>query len=296
MSTANESRGPSIVAALTLMLACGCGVKPMQATDGMSSESSTSLQLPSSTSGLSLSDGSTQTSAPIPDLPTDACDIWLETCPAGQKCMPVSTTGDGLYDAHLCRPVVPEADGLYDPCKVLGTPFDGLDTCEEHMICVDADFDGVGVCWGMCIEDLFGETDCVDPRARCWVYEGQIFNLCHPFCDPLLLECGPSETCSFVPSNPASFFCLPDESGSGGGVFDPCESIAECKPGYFCGDPAWASECITPGATGCCLEFCDLTQPNTCPGEGLECLATFLDDYVPPPPELSHVGLCRLPT
>lgn len=285
--------------ALAVMLpmspwACGEKDAPV-ATEGSTgaSETATTSML-TSTSESPGSTSGTQTSAPLPDLPGEACDIWLETCPEGQKCMPVSTIEVGTPDAHRCRPLVPEPDGLYDACTVLGVMFSGLDTCDKHMICMDGDGDGTGICGGMCIgDDAFGEADCLDPRARCWVYEGGIFNLCHPFCDPLLLECEPGETCSAT-ADPAVFICVPDESGEGGWLFSPCESVTECKPGLYCAEAAFASECATPGATGCCLPFCDLTKPEVCPGNGLECLPTFMDEYVPPPPELSHVGLCRL--
>ncbi|MBZ5714795.1 hypothetical protein [Nannocystis pusilla] len=52
-----------------------------------------------------------------------------------------------------------------------------------------------------------------------------------------------------------------------------------------------ASECAA-GVYGCCVPFCDTTQPNTCPGVGQECVQALAD----PPPKYENAGVCVLPS
>ena len=44
---------------------------------------------------------------------------------------------------------------------------------------------------------------------------------------------------------------------------------------------------------GCCLPYCDLDLPNTCPGQGLQCVPWYEPGEAPP--GLEDVGVCHLP-
>jgi hypothetical protein len=222
--------------------------------------------------------------------PGTDCDPWAEDCPEGQKCMAVSLDGDNAWESLRCVPVVDDPDGLYEPCSVLGTGVDGLDTCDEHMMCWDWDQDTkIGHCVGMCT----GSPDnpsCGDPDAFCALSGDGVLILCLPQCNPLLQDCHGDELCIPNPQNPDSFLCVIDASGREGQVFDVCEFVNVCDPGLFCVPPMFAAECDQQQA-GCCLPFCDLSLPNDCPGAGQQCLPWSEDD---PPEDLKNVGLCGL--
>ncbi|MFY0532131.1 hypothetical protein [Nannocystis pusilla] len=89
-----------------------------------------------------------------------------------------------------------------------------------------------------------------------------------------------------------SFLCVLDASGDEGQAFDGCEFANACDPGLSCLDPELAVEC-DPMSTGCCVPFCDISAPNTCPGQGQECISWYED--VPALPGLENVGVCSLP-
>jgi hypothetical protein len=98
--------------------------------------------------------------------------------------------------------------------------------------------------------------------------------------------------CVPSPSNSDRFLCLFDDSGDEGQTFDPCELINGCDAGLLCAASILASEC-DQDASGCCLPFCDTTQPPACPGAMQQCLPWFADE--PPPPGLENLGVCGIP-
>jgi hypothetical protein len=92
--------------------------------------------------------------------------------------------------------------------------------------------------------------------------------------------------------DPSGFICVIDASGEEGQVFDPCEYANACDPGLICADPLSAEEC-DPQAPGCCLPFCDLTAPPSCPGNGQKCLPWY--EVGRAPPGYENLGTCGLP-
>lgn len=78
-------------------------------------------------------------------------------------------------------------------------------------------------------------------------------------------------------------------AGDRGSDGEACDFINACDPGLSC------EEAATPGCAtqSCCTPFCDLNEPNTCPGLGQVCVPAF--DTTTPPATLEHVGLCLLP-
>ena len=220
----------------------------------------------------------------------DGCDIWLDDCPEGQKCMPVALDGATFWDGHRCVPVVADPAAPGDPCTVLGTGFDGLDTCDRRAMCWYTDPDTkMGTCLAMCSGSL--DAPFCDPGSFCALSSDPVLILCVPNCDPLVPDCPNGDLCINNPQDPTGFVCVLDASGDEGQIFDPCEFANACDPGLLCLLPELAAEC-DPQALGCCLPFCDLSLPNACPGQGQQCLPWFEQGQAPPGYE--NVGVCGL--
>lgn len=202
-----------------------------------------------------------------------ACDVWAPDCPDGLKCTP----------DDLCVPVVRDPAAAGEPCTA------DPDTCAEGLYCSSIDSDtGMGRCFELCTGSPV--TPACSPNTVC-IATGNA-HMCFPTCDPLAPDCAVSDACVPNPNNFDEFVCvLVVESPEGSELFSPCAYTNACAPGLFCADPQHAVEC-DPNTTGCCLPFCDLTQP-TCPGEGQECVPWY--DMDPAPPGLEDVGFCGLP-
>lgn len=270
-------------------------------TTGGDDSSSPTTTAPSTTTTTTGPDvGTSTTGAPdstgsnfIPpeDVPFgEQCDVWTEDCPEGQKCMPVSLDGDHSWESLKCVPVVDAPDGLYEPCTLLGTGLDGLDTCEKHMMCWEADPNTkIGHCVGMCTGSP-DQPSCGDPDAFCAIGGDSVLALCLPGCDPLAQDCPGNDLCIPNPQDPESFLCVIEPNDTEG-VFGICEYPNACDSGLVCVGPELAAEC-DQAQVGCCLPYCDTSLPNTCPGAGQECLPWFGDGA--PPDDLKNLGLCGL--
>jgi hypothetical protein len=123
------------------------------------------------------------------------------------------------------------------------------------------------------------------------VFNDGKLNVCLPDCDPLVQNCGSGQTCVGLGAGIDQFLCVLDAGGAEGQAFDPCEFLNACDPGLLCVKPEAASEC-SPTAPGCCMPFCDTTQPNSCPGVDQECLPWF--EPMQAPPGKDNVGICGL--
>ncbi|MCY1005493.1 ribulose phosphate epimerase [Nannocystis pusilla] len=229
----------------------------------------------------------------VPDDGTSkACDVWAQDCPEGQKCMPYSGDGDNAWESLKCVDVVPNPDGFGEPCKAIGGPVSGEDTCDKGLMCWDVDVDtGEGVCVFQCTGNPESPS-CPDPTFTCNFAADGVLTLCFPPCDPLAQDCPGGDLCIPNPMVLGSFLCVLDASGDEGQAFDGCEFANVCDPGLSCLDPGLAVEC-DPMSTGCCVPFCDISAPNTCPGQGQECISWYED--IPAPPGLENVGICSLP-
>jgi hypothetical protein len=226
----------------------------------------------------------------LPDHPPGWCTVWDDTCPIDQKCTAVSLDGDSDLESLRCVPLSPTPDGVNEPCTILGDGRDGLDTCSRGLACK---FYSWGTHLGTCIGFCTGSPEqpvCADPQADCKLTDNAVGDLCYSPCDPLAQDCDDGAAC--LPLYLDVFTCVSDGSGDEGQVFDVCEYGDACDPGLLCANPSLATEC-DPNGAGCCLPFCDTSQPNTCPGAGQECLAWFDDGWAPP--EHERVGVCGLP-
>ncbi|MDC0720120.1 hypothetical protein [Nannocystis bainbridge] len=218
------------------------------------------------------------------------CSIFEQDCPEGKKCAPYSADGDNSWDTVKCVDVVSDPAGLGELCEVLGAPASGADTCDEGFICLYVQWPELE---GTCIAYCQGSPDepLCGPGTDCTTNSDGIVHLCLPECDPLLQDCPGDELCIAHPDD-GDWTCVFDSSGDEGQPFDACEYASACDPGLLCLPPEFAVEC-DPVATGCCLPLCDLELPNTCPGQGQQCVAWYAPGEAPPGKD--HLGQCALP-
>jgi hypothetical protein len=241
----------------------------------------------SSTAGEE-STGTTALGSTTEPAPPQECSPWLEDCPDGQKCAAYGAEGDVSWSAYKCVPIAPRPAQLDEPCTVADHALSGEDSCDEHLMCWKTDAELNGVCVPMCTGSA-DEPSCADEDDFCAISDDGVLLLCLPTCDPFQQDCAAGEACIPHPGRDV-FACVPDLGGDEGQLFDPCEFANWCDPGLACIPSELASEC-DPGAAGCCLPFCDTSQPDNCPGVGQVCKQAFED----PPPKYEHAGICALP-
>jgi len=293
-----------------LTAACGKNTDATMQSDGSNGPSETSLSTVSSstthdastssptTSGTSTgvvvdttssvsSDSSASVTAPVEDFADVECDPatkdfccnpWTQDCPPGEKCNWLDPEGAGhSWMATKCFPIMEDPAPVGADCFVIDNASSGQDNCEHGAMCWDV-IDGMGRCVALCTGSSDG-PEC--PRNNfCRVYSG-LLSLCFEFCDPLVQDCAPGGLC--LPDDLSNFICMHDKSGDEGKVNDPCDYLLNCDPGNICVFSSAAVEC-DPEVVGCCQPFCDSTLPNTCPGQGQECV-----------PFHENVGFCSLP-
>jgi hypothetical protein len=266
------------------------------------------LPTPSDSSSTAAPDPTTTTTA-LPDTDTttagsstgdgglgegEACDMHLQDCASGLKCMPYSTDGSTWWNAAACFPIVPDPADLGEPCQWEGGLWSGHDDCGWGQVCWAFD-EEPGVCKGLCLNSDPENWDydtytCEDPLALPNAGCQECFCVCETPCDPLAQDCGDGQACT--PDGGDFFQCMPDASGELGAYGDPCEFLNACDPGLACLGPSAVPGC--EGA-GCCSPWCDVTQPNTCPGaaEGQECQPWYEPGDALP--GLEDIGVCALP-
>lgn len=281
----------------------GSGIPPVQTTSGAPTTVSTTVP-GDPTTGALPSTGEPDPTASASDttagfiIPPDngggglECDTWTEDCPEGQKCMPFANDGGSAWNDLKCVPIVPDPDQFGEPCEAIGSGVSGEDTCDKHLMCWDVDKDTLE---GTCIPMCTGSPEapgCEHPGTTCVLTSEGVLTLCLPQCDPILQDCPGDDLCIPNPASLDSFLCVLDGSGEEGQALDPCEYANACDKGLYCVPPELADEC-DPMFAGCCLPFCDVTAPNSCPGQGTECIPWFEDGQAPP--GLENLGICGLP-
>jgi hypothetical protein len=217
------------------------------------------------------------------------CDVWTQDCPAGEKCVPWADDGGGSWNATKCE-MIPQNPGQEgDPCTYEGSGVSGVDSCDKGLLCWY--FDGMG--GGSCIDMCDGSPDAqmCDMGQLCDVSNDGVLILCLNTCDPLITDCPPGQIC-FAAQSGTDFICDFDASGETGAYGDPCEYINVCDPGHFCADATAVPGC---DAAGCCSPYCNLMEPNTCPGAdmGQECVPWYPMGMAPPGQE--NIGGCAIP-
>ncbi len=215
------------------------------------------------------------------------CDVWTDDCPEGEKCMPWANDGGNSWNATRCSPLDDAPGQIGDACSVEGSGVSGIDSCDTRSMCYYVDPDtSEGVCVGFCEGTPQAPTCGAD--FICTIVNDGVLTLCRPECDPLLQDCDGTAAC--LPATGAEgFTCIIDASGEGGAYQDPCEFINACDPGLFCANAELVPGCV---GTGCCSDFCDLSEAN-CNDAAQECLPWFEEGATPP--GLEDVGACGLP-
>lgn len=220
-----------------------------------------------------------------------ACDPWLQDCPSGQKCAAWDDRGGAHWNATKCVEVAPGAKAAGQPCSVQGSVASGLDDCDAGSFCWYVE---QATLQGVCAPRCTGSAeawDCPDTR-HCDIGNGGALLLCLQTCDPLVPSCPSGQIC-FGSVDDSQFVCDAGNVGTPGDYGEPCEYINSCAYGLFCAFPRQVPGCE---GEGCCSEYCDLGQPNSCAGAGggQECVAWFADGEAPP--GLEDVGYCTIPS
>ncbi len=254
----------------------GTGTSPVTGTTAMSD---------SSTSCSFVDCGGTTDGTP------NECDIWAQDCPDGEKCMPWANDGGNAWNATKCSPLDPAPAGLGDEC--MGGGVSGMDNCEKGSMCYYVDGEtNLGVCVPFCV----GSADspmCKDINEQCSISNNGVLILCRKKCNPLLQDCMGAAAC-LPAAGSDKFVCIVDASGEEGQAGDPCEYLNACDPGLLCADAA-----VVPGCqgTGCCTEFCDITDPNKDAQCSQNADGSVCQPYYEPgtePPGLENIGFCGL--
>jgi hypothetical protein len=220
------------------------------------------------------------------------CSIFTQDCPAGDKCMPWADDGGSTWNATRCSPIADDPAAPGETCHVERS---GVDDCELGAMCWDVDpKTNEGTCVSLCVGS---ERDplCEDPDEICTVSGDGVLAVCLPTCDPLLQDCPEGQGC--YPIGPG-WSCAPNapEVGDYG---CPCEFINVCNPGLVCLDAAAVPSGLPcEGATGCCTELCDLSDPTgdeQCAGVlgGQVCQPWYEQGAALPGDE--DVGVCAVP-
>ena len=221
--------------------------------------------------------------------PEYECELLGSECPPGHKCTVWSDGGKGL-NASKCVVIAPDPAGPGERCSVEKGLASGLDDCAMGSFCWAADPDSMqGRCFPLC----GAASPCPRPD-ECIEIEAWEAGVCVAFCDPLAQDCPGGRSCVAADTH---FVCVRDESGDGGAMGDPCESLAGCDPGLFClAALAW------PGCRGtaCCAPACDLQDPDGCDAgpDGVECVAWYGPRSAPPSTDCTpfeQIGVCSLP-
>lgn len=234
---------------------------------------------------------------PVPDGGSArGCDVFAQDCPLGEKCTEWANDGGSTWNATKCVPVVDDPAGTGESCQVEGHPLSGLDDCDFGAICLEVDPVTLqGTCMPFCVGSAEDPT-CGDEDRICPVFGDGAIVFCVPKCNPVLDDCGAEHVC--VPHGD-QWMCAWDSSGDTGAYGDSCEYVGACDPGLVCvGSPAVPPGLPCEGATGCCTEICDATDPRgdaQCTGavEGQTCQPWY--EVGTAPVGLEGVGVCALP-
>ncbi len=248
--------------------------------DGSSDDAMTSVGF----TCISGSDDPWHCSADAPP-PSFECDLYLQDCPEGEKCMPWANDGSGVWNHTRCSPIDPMPSEVGASCTVEGSGFSGIDSCGLGAMCWDVDPNtNVGECVAMCGGNEINPI-CADPDTSCAMHNDGAIVLCLPLCDPLLIDCGdPDDVC--VPSPGDIWTCVPGVS-RGIPVGQACGYGNSCEAGSVCARPEVFAAC-EEGAPGCCAPMCDLAEPM-CP-EGTNCEPWFPRGEAPP--FFDDTGIC----
>ena len=223
------------------------------------------------------------------DPNTKECDIWKQDCPEMEKCMPYANDGGGSWNATKCTSVDANPGQPGDECVAEGGGVSGIDNCAVGTMCWFLDAENKGTCVEMCTGSPNAPM-CPGDKICDESNDGVII-VCLDTCDPLAQSCPENQICFF--DGVDTFICDFDASGEEGQYGDPCAYINVCDYGLFC-----ANQMAVPGCEstdGCCSTYCNLMEPNTCPGAPeQECVPWYAEGQTPPPGQ-ENIGACAVP-
>jgi len=248
---------------------------------------------PTSTDGPTTDDTPPTTSdGPILDMGVGAeCDLFAQDCAEGSKCNAWSMEGSFFPNGAKCVPAGDKLPG--EDCTLEGDFGDGVDDCSAGSICLDIDNSGKATCVAYCSGSMDAPS-CPGAESRCAFLFDPVVPLCFPTCDPLVQNCGGSETC--VPNIAALgapfFVCMPRVFEEIPGQYgDQCFALSGCDPSFLC---IFAEN--VPGCEGtyCCSTYCELDNPTTCAAFDplLNCVPWFSEGQGTPGYE--NVGICGI--
>jgi hypothetical protein len=193
--------------------------------------------------------------------PLHLCDLFLQDCEAGMKCVPQGFLQLG------CVPIdpAPLPDGT--PC-----PVDVSDPCGPLSWCTPAGPSGEGTCVPLCTGSYFDPV-CPDDTL-CVVDDEIIVAYCALPCDPFAVD-----ACAFGSCLPTlhGFGCVPGGEATAG---EHCFQHDSCVDQHACRDAAAVPGCCD---AKCCAPLCDDDHPCA----GGSCIP--LEPPVPGPP---GIGTC----
>jgi hypothetical protein len=213
------------------------------------------------------------------------CDVGLQDCPDGDKCVPWDANGDGFWDHTRCSPIPEDPAGVGEPCVAEDSPVSGFDDCDIGALCFGVDPRTLqGTCTALCDPN---QPDACGADQVCVDYDYFQPYVCLGRCDPLdPAACAKDEACRPIGDDT---LCVPTVTlpqGLDCGVDDQY-----CAPGEAC---LWADQLASCADPQCCRPWCDLSAPDpdlpcAVPGE----VCRPFDDS--PPTGLEHLGVCGLP-
>jgi hypothetical protein len=281
----------------TIMLAFACTSRPLAhddeagtttnpgtTDDATDDDSDDATDLTGTGTGTSTDEG--LTFVPVDDMPyVEMCDIFLQDCPEGEKCVPYASSG-GSWDANKCVPVLGgQAHG--EPCTWAGI-IEATDDCDATSMCwntqmVDGEY--VGTCLAYCTGSA--DTPQCPPGSSCLVGQEGWLAVCELTCDPIAQDCNEGLGCYWASSQ---FNCVftTDDIPTG----EPCGYLNDCAPGHLCADATALPSCA---GSACCTQYCNLPDGDAgCVAQpGTVCTAFFEMGMVPDGYE--HVGVCIIP-
>ncbi|WP_434422251.1 hypothetical protein [Nannocystis pusilla] len=188
----------------------------------------------------------------MPDLPPVAeCDVWNDTCPRGQKCVPYA----GPMEKPGCVDVVDDPIGLNEPCDATAL----VDACEPGTLCYGF---GQGGDAGRCLATCEGGPDdasCADACSNCFIHGGEDFGSCPVQCDPRAPDCPEHLSCITFVFQPYFLCAATSQATIPAGM--ACMNAFSCQVGTTCAPAMFLPAC---DGDNCCAPVCDLNGPDTC--------------------------------
>ncbi len=223
-----------------------------------STNASTSIIPTTSDSSSGPHDSSTSSGMLPEDLPANDCEIWMDDCRPGSKCVPYTQTAY-LSNTH-CVPLPANPKHHGESCKESGELNAPMDDCDRGLVCWFLDEVNSGLCIHRCaLTD--GSLMCPEIDELCLTLnQSGTQNVCIHKCDPIDPVCSTGATC-YVEPLVNEFLCL--DASDPVQIVDgaPCTSERSCSAGLLCVEAQHVPGCME---NLCCTKFCDLDLAGGC--------------------------------